>query len=70
MAKAELAEQDRAAKEVKPKKGMKVVTVLDKKKTVKDAKGDEWEVVDKRDKKVIEKPVETDSDAGSELSYD
>ena len=70
MAKAELAETDRATKEVKPKKGIKVVSVLDKKKTMKDAKGDEWEVVDKRDKKLIEKPIETDSDAGSELSYD
>ena len=55
---------------MKPKKGMKVVKVLEKKKTVTDAKGDLWEVVDKRDKFAIEKPIETDSDAGSELSYD
>jgi len=50
-------------------KGMKVKRVLGKKKTVKDSTG-EWEVVDKRETTLIQKPVVTDSDDGSELSYD
>jgi hypothetical protein len=65
----ESSEEDMPQK-VQPKKGMKVVKVLEKKKTVRDAKGDTWEVVDKRDKKAIEKPIDSDSNAGSELSFD
>lgn len=52
-----------------PAKGKKIVKVLGKKKTVKDNKGDEWEVVDKRDTYLKEKAIDTDSD-GSELSMD
>lgn len=48
---------------------VKNVKVLEKKKTVKDYKGDEWEVVDKREQKIVEKPLDS-SDEGSELSYD
>ena len=49
---------------------VKEVKVLDRKKTVKDTKGDTWEVVDKREKTTIQKVVGSDSDSGSELSYD
>ena len=51
-------------------KGTKVKAVLQKKKTVKDNKGDEWEVTDKREKVLIEKPILSDSEEGSELSFD
>jgi hypothetical protein len=44
--------------------------VLDKKTTVKDSKGDEWEVTEeKRNTYLIERDANS-SDAGSELSYD
>jgi hypothetical protein len=51
-------------------KGMKIKAVLQKKKTVKDNKGDEWEVTEQREKVLIQKPVVTDSEDGSELSFD
>lgn len=56
--------------DAKPQKGMRLQKVLGKKKTVKDTKGDEWEVVDKRATVVIQKALNTDTDSGSELSYD
>ena len=64
--KHEAAKQEKMA----PQKGMKVKKVLDKKKTVADKNGDTWEVVEKRDVNFIQRPIDTDSDAGSELSYD
>lgn len=55
---------------IKPKKGMKFKKILAPKKKVADNTGD-WEVVEKRDAFLIERPVETDSDAeDSELSSD
>ena len=42
---------------------------LDKKKTVKDNKGDVWELTEKRDTFLIERDANS-SDARSELSYD
>lgn len=51
-------------------KGMKVKAVLQKKKTIKDNKGDEWEVTEQREKVLIQKPIVTDSEDGSELSFD
>lgn len=65
-AKHEAAKQEKMA----PQKGMKFKKVLDKKKTVSDKNGDQWEVVEKRESNFVERPVHTDSDAGSELSYD
>ena len=59
------AEEDKMQLE----KGMKVKRVLGKKKTIKDSLG-EWEVVDKRESTLVQKPVVTDSEDGSELSYD
>jgi len=53
-----------------PNKGKKLVKVLGKKKTIRDNKGDEWEVVDKRETFLKEKAIDTDSDEGSELSMD
>lgn len=56
---------------VKPKDGHKFQKVLGKKKTIKDtAGGGDWEVTEKRDTLVVERPIDTDSDFGSELSYD
>lgn len=49
---------------------MKIKAVLQKKKTVKDNKGDEWEVTEQREKVLIQKPIVTDSEDGSELSFD
>lgn len=69
-AKHEQAKVERAEKKIVKGIQMKVVKVFEQKKTVKDSKGETWEVTDKRDKKAIEKPVESDSDAGSELSFD
>ena len=55
---------------IKPKKGMKFKKILAPKKKVVDKAGD-WEVVEKRDAFLIERPVQSDSDAGdSELSSD
>lgn len=55
----------------KPAKGKKIVKVLGKKKTIKDTKGDEWEVVDKRETFLKEKAIDSDdSDNRSELSMD
>ena len=55
---------------IKPKKGMKFKKILAPKKKVVDKAGD-WEVVEKRDAFLIERPVDTDSDAeDSELSSD
>lgn len=56
--------------ELVPEAGKKIVKVMAKKKTVKDAAGgDDWEVTDKRDTYAIQKPIDS-SDDGSELSYD
>ena len=57
------------AEGLKPKDGHKFQKRLGKKKTIKDNGGD-WEVVDKREQYLVERPIESDSDAGSELSYD
>ena len=54
----------------KPQIGFVTKKILGKKKTITDKKGDEWEVVDKRDTFTIKKPVNSDSDSGSELSFD
>lgn len=55
---------------IKPKKGMKFKKILAPKKKVVDNSGD-WEVVEKRDAFLIERPVNTDSEAeDSELSSD
>ena len=55
---------------IKPKKGMKFKKILAPKKKVVDNSGD-WEVVEKRDAFLIERPVNTDSEANdSELSSD
>lgn len=55
---------------IKPKKGMKFKKILAPKKKVADNTGD-WEVVEKRDAFLIERPVDTDSDAvDSDLSSD
>lgn len=56
--------------DVKPEKGKRIQKVLGKKKTLVDNKGDEWEVVDKRETVLIQKNINTDSEEGSELSYD
>lgn len=56
--------------EPKVEKGKKMQKVLGKKKTIKDNKGDEWEVVDKRETVIIQKEINSDSESGSELSYD
>ena len=53
-----------------PAKGKKIVKVLGKKKTIKDNKGDEWEVTEKRESTFKEKAIVSDSDEGSELSMD
>lgn len=55
---------------VQPSKGNYITKKLAPKKTLRsnDAMGD-WEVVDKRDKFLVEKPIDS-SDEGSELSYD
>lgn len=50
-------------------KGKRLQKVLGKKKTVCDHKGDEWEVVDKRDTYFVKKNINS-SDSGSELSFD
>ena len=55
--------------ELKPAEGKRLQRVLGKKKTIRDNKGDEWEVVDKRDTQLIEKAINS-SDTGSELSFD
>jgi hypothetical protein len=55
--------------EVVPEKGMRIQKVLGKKKTIKDIKGDEWEVVDKRETVLIQKEINSDSNDGSELSF-
>lgn len=55
--------------ELKPEEGKRLQKVLGKKKTVRDNKGEEWEVVDRRDTYLIQKAINS-SDSGSELSYD
>ena len=55
--------------DAKAESGKRLQKVLGKKKTIKDNKGDEWEVTDKRDTYVIQKNLNS-SDDGSELSYD
>lgn len=57
------------AEDLKPEEGKRLQKVMAKKKTVRDNKGDEWEVVDKRDTYVIQKHINS-SDSGSDLSYD
>jgi len=58
------------AEGIKPQKGKKYKKILAPKKKVTDAGGD-WEVVDKRDAFLIERPAVTDSDeAESDLSSD
>ena len=55
---------------IKPDKGMVIKSVLKPKKTVKAADGQgEWEVVEKRQSYLIQKPEDSD-DNGSELSFD
>ena len=62
---------EEANEELKPKDGNKFTKVLAKKKTVRDtAGGADWEVVDKRDAYLVERPIVSDSEDGSELSYD
>lgn len=56
---------------LKPKEGHKFQKRLGKKKTIRDnTGGGDWEVTEKREQFLVERPIESDSEAGSELSYD
>lgn len=57
---------------IKPEKGMVVKSVLKPKKTIRSGDGQgEWEVVEKRQSYLIQKPDDSDDDEkGSELSFD
>lgn len=55
---------------IKPALGKYITKKMAPKKTMRSADGQgEWEIVDKREQFLIEKPIDS-SDEGSELSYD